>query len=151
MKKNIINFLRTLFPFLLTIGLWRLSTPFWNSGGVLAIIPIFFCSFVSPVRWFGIFSIFLCLCLDYNFETVCFWIAIYCLFYAINGFQSFIDITRMDKNGLPAFMVMFGIAILFQVLGNFSAIGFLRGAWMFVWVCTMYMPITILIQRIHDD
>ena len=42
MKKNIIDFLRVSFPFLLTIGLWRLSVPFWNPGGIMAIIPIFF-------------------------------------------------------------------------------------------------------------
>lgn len=151
MKKNIIDFLRVSFPFLLTIGLWRLSVPFWNPGGIMAIIPIFFCSFVLPMRWFGFFSILMCLCLDYNFETVCFWVAIYCLFYAINGFQSFIDLTRMDKNGLPAFMVLMGVAILFQVLSTLSFMGFLRGIWMFVWICAMYMPITLLIQRIRND
>lgn len=151
MKKSLTEFLRFSLPFLLTIGLWRLSVPFWNPGGILAIIPIFFCSFVIQTKWFGIFSVFMCLCLDYNFETVCFWIAMYCLFYAINGFQSFIDIKRMDKNGLPAFMVFFGVAILIQVFSNLSLACFGRGIWMYLYVCAMYMPITILIQRMRHD
>ncbi len=151
MKKNLIEFLHISFPFLLTIGLWRLSVPFWNPGGILAIIPMFFCSFAAPVKWFGIFSIFMCMCLDYNFETVCFWVAMYCLFYAINGFQNIIDITRMDKNGLPAFALFLGLCVLIQVFTNLSLTSFGRGLWMFVFVCAMYMPITLLIQRMRND
>ena len=151
MKKNLIDFLRVSFPFLLTIGLWRLSVPFWNPAGILAIVPIFFCSFVRPVNWFGIFSVLMCLCIDYKFETVCFWVAVYCLFYAINGFQSLVDLTRMDKNGLPAFMFFLGINIIIQVFANFSFTSFLRGTWMFIFVCALYMPITLLIQRVRHD
>ena len=151
MKKKLIDFLRISFPFFLTIGLWRLSVPFWNPAGILAIIPIFFCSFVWPVKWFGVFSIFMCLCLDYKFETVCFWVAMYCLFYATNGFQSIIDISRMDKNGLPAFAVFLGTSIIIQVFTNLSMYNFGRGAWMFVFVCAMYMPITLMIQRVRHD
>ncbi len=151
MKKNIIDFLRAAFPFLLTIGLWRLSVPFWNPAGVLAIIPIFFCSFVRPVNWFPLFSILMCLCIDYNFETVCFWIAMYCLFYAINGFQTFIDVTRMDNNAIFAFIVFFGTSVLIQVITNFTFINLLRGVWIFSWVGTLYIPLTKIIQRICHD
>ncbi len=151
MKGKLTEFLRISFPFLLTIGLWRLSIPFWNPGGILAIIPIFFCTFARPVKWFGFFSILMCLCLDYKFETVCFWIAMYCLFYAINGFQNIIDITRMNKNGLGAFGLFLGLAILVQIFANLSLTVFMRGVWMFVFVCAMYIPITLLIQRAHHD
>lgn len=151
MKKNLVDFLHVAFPFFLTIGLWRLSVPFWNPGGILAIIPVFYCSFAKPERWFGIFSVLICLCLDYKFETVCFWIAMYCLFYAINGFQSMVDISRMDKNGLPAFLVFFGISVLTQVFANLSLTCFLRGIWMFVFVSALYLPITTLIQRVRHD
>ena len=109
MKEKLIKFLRISFPFLLTVGLWRLSVSFWNPAGILAIIPVFFCSFVRPIAWFPIFSILMCLVIDYNFETVCFWVAMYCLFYAVNSFQNIIDVTRMDMNGLFAFAVFFGI------------------------------------------
>ena len=151
MKKSITEFLRVAFPFLLTIGLWRLSAPFWNPAGILAIIPIFFCSFVRPVNWFPIFSILMCLCIDYKFESVCFWIAMYCLFYAVNGFQTVIDITRMDKNGIFAFMVFFGVAVLIQVITNFTFINLLRGVWMFSWAGVLYIPLTKIIQRVGHD
>ena len=151
MKENIIHFLRVAFPFLLTVGLWRLSGPFWNPAGVLAIIPIFICSFVRPTNWFLLFSMIMCVCLDYNFETVCFWLAMYWLFYAINSFQTYIDITRMDNHGLFAFMVFFGVAIFIQTVSNFSFMNILRGAWMFVWGCALYIPIAKLIKRVGDD
>ena len=151
MMDKFIYFLRLMFPFLLTIGLWRLSLPFWNPAGILAIIPIFFCSFVKPVDWFTLFSIFMCLTIDYKFETVCFWVAIYCLFSAINAFQSLIDIKRMDKNGIFAFMIFFGISVLFQTVANFTFINILRGLWIFCWVTTLYIPVTQLIKRVHND
>ena len=151
MKENIIHFLRVAFPFLLTIGLWRLSGPFWNPAGVLAIIPIFIYSFVRPVNWFLLFSVFMCVCLDYSFETVCFWLALYCLFYSVNEFQNYIDITRMDNYGLFAFMVFFGIAIFIQLIANFSVVNILRGLWMFSWGCALYIPIAKITQRVAND
>lgn len=149
MKDKIVHFLRISFPFLLTIGLWRLSVPFWNPAGILALIPVFFCSFVKPVNWFPVFSIFMCLILDYNFETVCFWMAMYCLFYALNGFQSIIDITRMDMDGIFAFGIFIGTGIIIQVFSDFTLLNLLRGVWVFIWVCALYLPTTALIKRIH--
>ena len=151
MKEKLIKFLRISFPFLLTVGLWRLSVSFWNPAGILAIIPIFFCSFVRPIAWFPIFSILMCLVIDYNFETVCFWIAMYCLFYAVNSFQNIIDVTRMDMNGLFAFAVFFGIGILIQVITNFTFLTLIFGVWIVLFACLLYIPITNLIQRVHHD
>ena len=133
MKNNIINFLRIYGPFLLTIVLWRLSAPFWNPAGILAIIPIFICSFVKPVNWFPLFSVLMCICIDYKFETVCFWLAMYCLFFAINSFQNWIDITRMDKYGIAAFMAFFGLCVLIQVFTNFTFINIVRAFWIILW------------------
>lgn len=151
MKEKIIEFLRTAFPFLLTIGLWRLSDPFWNPAGVLAIIPIFVCSFVRPVNWFPIFSILMCLVIDYKFETVCYWIAMYCLFFAINGFQSFIDLTRMDKYAILVFMIFCGVVLLIQLIVNFTFANCVRAVWIFSWCSALYLPITMLIQRVRND
>lgn len=151
MKKFLIDFLRDSFPFLLTVALWRLSVPFWNPAGILAIIPIFFCSFVRPIAWFPIFSVLMCMIIDYKFETVCFWLAMYCLFYAINSFQNIIDITRMDMNGLFAFTVFFGIGILIQVITNFTFLTLIFGVWIVLFACLLYIPITNLIQRIRHD
>lgn len=151
MKEKIIEFLRAAFPFLLTIGLWRLSDPFWNPAGVLAIIPIFVCSFVRPVNWFPIFSILMCLVIDYKFETVCYWIAMYCLFFAINGFQSFIDLTRMDKYAILIFMIFCGVMLLIQLIVNFTFANCVRAVWIFSWCSALYLPITMLIQRVRND
>lgn len=151
MKAKIVNFLRCSFPFFLTIGLWRLSDTFWNPAGVLAIIPIFYCSFVRPVDWFLLFSVMMSVAIDYNFETVCFWLAIYCLFYSVNSFQNIIDITRMDKNGLYAFMFFLGLAIFILVCTNFTILNIVSGILIFIWCSLLYIPTTVLIQRIHND
>ena len=149
MKENIVAFLRTSFPFLVTVALWRLSHPFWNPAGILAIIPIFFCSFIRPINWFPLFSVFMCIVIDYKFETLCFWLAMYCLFYAINGFQHIVDITRMDNDGIGAFAVFFSVAIFLQILTNFTGINLLRGIWIVVWATATYLPISVSIKRIY--
>ena len=151
MKKSIIDFLRAVFPFLCVIILWRLSVPFWNPAGILAIIPIFYCSFVRPVPWFAPFAALFCFLIDYRFDTLAYWTAAYCLFYAINGFQSFIDLTRTDKNALNIFMVFFGVATLILTLAGFSVLNMMRAIWLFAWVSTLYIPITALIKRVCDD
>lgn len=151
MKKNIIDFLRAAFPFITVIILWRLAVPFWNPAGILAIIPIFYCSFVRPVPWFAPFAVLFCFLIDYRFDTLAYWTAAYCLFYAINGFQSFIDLTRTDKNALNIFMVFFGVATLILTLTGFSVSNLMRAVWLFAWVATLYIPITALIKRVCDD
>ena len=151
MKKNIIDFLRAAFPFITVIILWRMSVPFWNPAGILAIIPIFYCSFVRPVPWFAPFAVLFCFLIDYRFDTLAYWTAAYCLFYAINGFQSFIDLTRTDKNALNIFMVFFGVATLILTLAGFSVSNLMRAIWLFAWVSTLYIPITALIKRVCDD
>ena len=151
MKKNIIDFLRAVFPFITVIILWRLSVPFWNPAGILAIIPIFYCSFVRPVPWFAPFAALFCFLIDYRFDTLAYWTAAYCLFYAINEFQSFIDLTRTDKNALNIFMVFFGVATLILTLAGFSVLNMMRAIWLFAWVSTLYIPITALIKRVCDD
>lgn len=151
MKKSIIDFLRAAFPFITVIILWRMSVPFWNPAGILAIIPIFYCSFVRPVPWFAPFAVLFCFLIDYRFDTLAYWTAAYCLFYAINGFQSFIDLTRTDKNALNIFMVFFGVATLILTLAGFSVLNMMRAIWLFAWVSTLYIPITALIKRVCDD
>lgn len=151
MKQKFVHYMRLWFPFLLTVGLWRLSSPFWNPAGVLAIIPIFFCTFVKPVNWFLLFSVLMCVALDYKFETVCLWLAMYCLVYSINAFQNWIDIKRIDNNALIAFMVFFGMSVMILVISNMTFANLGRGIWMFVWGCAMYLPITQLIKKVHHD
>lgn len=140
-----------MFPFLLTIALWRLSTPFWNPGGILALIPIFYCVFVRHMPWFGIFGAIMCFLIDYKFNTTGFWLAIYCLFYAVNGFQTIIDLARMDRDAINAFMVFIGVGIIITIFTGFGFINVLRGIWIFVFMSLIYMPTALLIKRVRHD
>ena len=151
MKKKIIKFLRAATPFLITIALWRLSVAFWNPAGILAIIPVFYCSFVRPIPWFVPFAIIICFLIDYRSETLVYWTVLYFIFYAINGFQNFIDLTRMDKNALKIFMLFFCIAIAIQTIADFTVDGMMRATWLFAWTSVLYIPITALIKKVCDD
>lgn len=151
MKEMVIKFLRAVFPFLAVIFLWRLNTPFWNPGGILALIPIFFCTFIRPVSWFVPFGLIFCFLLDYNMGSLCYWTTIYLLCYALNGFQTFIDFKNRDFNSVDIFMLYFGIGLfIFEIAHlNWTTIG--RMVWVFVWTCLLYLPITQLIARVHND
>lgn len=151
MKYNIIKILRNAFPFIAVLVLWRLSIAFWNPAGILAIIPIFYCSFVRPVPWFAPFAVIFCFLIDYRFDSLVYWTVMYCLFYAANGFQSFIDLSRLDKNALQVFMAFFGISTLILSFMNFNLDNILRAIWLFAWVSTLYIPITALIKKVYDD
>lgn len=151
MKEKILNFLQCAFPFLSVLIMWRLSGWFWNPGGILALIPIFFCTFVKQISGFGLFSIVFCFLIDYKFNTLCFWTALFCLFYAVNGFQNIIDLKRMDKNARDAFMVFVGIGIFILMINSFTFLNMLRCVWTFCWILLLYFPITELIKKVHDD
>ncbi len=151
MENKFITFLRNAFPFIVLIVLWRLSIPFWNPAGILAIIPIFYCSFVRPVPWFSPIAVLFCFLIDYRFDTLFYWTIMYCLFYAINGFQSFFDLTRVDRNALNEFMIFFGLSTLILSLFHLNLANLMRAVWLFAWVSTLYIPITALIKKVYDD
>lgn len=151
MKYKIIYFLRALTPWLAVLVLWRLSNPLWNPAGILAIIPIFYCSFVKPVPWFVPYAILFCFLIDYKFETLAFWTALYCLFYAINGFQTFTDITKTDKNSIHIFAILISIGMIVLLFMNFSFINIIRAIWIILWVCALYIPISEIIKRVQND
>ena len=151
MKHKIIKFLRDAFPFIAVIVLWRLSIAFWNPAGILAIIPIFYCSFVRPVPWFAPFAILFCFLIDYRFDTLVYWTAMYCIFYAANWFQTVFDLTRVYKNSLYVFMIFFGISTFILTMMDFNISNLMRAAWLFAWVSTLYIPITALIKKVCDD
>ena len=151
MKEKIIKFLRAATPFLSVIFLWRLAIPFWNPGGILAIIPIFYCTFIRPVKWFMPFGLIFCFLLDYNMGVLCYWTTIYCLCYALNGFQSFIDFQHRDYNSIDMFMVYIFIGIIIFEFGHLNWTTFGRMIWTFIWLTTMYLPITRFIGGVHHD
>ena len=151
MKEKLISFFRKIFPFLTVIFLWRLSIPFWNPAGILALIPIFYCTFIRPVPWFMPFGLIFCFLLDYNLGTLCYWTAIYCLCYAVNGFLSAIDIQNMDFNAIDVFMFFIGVGLLISEIPHINWNTFGRMVWTFIWSVTLYLPITNLIRMVRHD
>lgn len=144
-----IKFLRSFFPFLTVLVLWRLSVNFWNPAGILAIIPIFYCSFVLKIPYFSLFGLLFCFLIDYNFDTKLFWTTMFCIMYSINGFQTFTDLSHQDKNALQPFMIFFGTSILLLSIIHLNFTVFFRMIWIFIWVVLLYLPITTLIKRIY--
>lgn len=151
MKKYLIPFLKFIFPFLTVVFLWNLSVNFWNPAGILALIPIFFCSFVMPVPFFAPFAFIFCFLIDYKFDTLVFWTCLYCIFYALNGLQTYIDLRQTDKNALVFFMIFIGFALTVLFFANLSFSSFFLALWLFAWTCLLYLPITILIKKVCND
>lgn len=148
MKDKIINFLCKAAPWLSVLILWRLSVSFWNPAGILAIIPIFYCSFVRPVPWFAPFALLFCFLIDYKFGTLVFWTSLYCFFYAINGFQTFFDVTKIDKNAIHVFMIFLFVGLIILLIPNITFYGLLKTIWLFLWITALYIPITELLKRV---
>ena len=151
MKHNVINFLRVSFPFLITVALWRLSAPWINPGGILAIIPIFYCSFIRPTPYFAPFAIMFCFLIDYKFNTVLMWTIFYCMFYVVMNLQTFIDLTHTKWDGIYAFMGFIGTVILLLVASHLSFANIFSGALMFSVLTLMYVPIITTVQVVQDD
>lgn len=151
MKKNIVNFIKNIFPFLMVIILWRLQNHFWNPGGILAIIPIFYCSFVKQTKWFGLFAVLFCFLIDYNFDTKLFWTTVYCLSYSVNGFQNTIDLSGAQNNAIYPFMYFFGACVILLCIFHLNWTVLFRMLWVFSWCSLLYIPTTRLIKRVSYD
>ena len=135
-------YLKKTLPFLITLFLWRAYVYFWNPAGILALIPIFYWTFVRPVKGFAIFGLIFCFLIDYRCNLPLFWTCIFCLFYAIDGFQSYIDVKNMDNNAIYGFMSFIGIGILLLIFSNLNWNNFINNLWLFVWLNVLYIPIT---------
>lgn len=152
MDKRIIDFFRGIFPFFITLFLWRADITWINPAGMLALIPIFFCTFIRPTPWFVPFGVLMCFMLDYHANTLLYWTSVYCICYATNGFQNVFDLSRADNNGMAAFAAFFSICVLIISLPHLlHFINLCRVIWTIMWTCALYMPISILIKKVSDD
>ena len=152
MDKRIIDFMRAVFPFLLALFLWRGALPFINPAGLLALIPVFFCTFVRPTPWFAPFGLLMCFLVDYGADTLLFWSSVYCLCYAANGFQNVVDLTRADKDGIGAFALFFGVSVFIISVPHFvNFTNIFRAIWTVCIECALYIPIVTLIKRLGHD
>ena len=137
-------FFRTSLPFLITLVLWRLSISWWNPAGILALIPVFYYTFVKPTNWFVLFGFIFCFLIDYRCNLPLFWTILFCLFYAINGFQNYIDVIHMENNALSLFMLFVGVGILLLLFSNFTWTSLIHNFWLFIWLSVLYVPITAI-------
>ncbi|MBN1325306.1 MAG: hypothetical protein JW974_03765 [Alphaproteobacteria bacterium] len=151
MIRNIGKFLKNTFPFLSVLVLWHLSVQFWNPAGILALIPIFYYSFIKPTDWFTLYAVIFCFLIDYKFDTLLFWTSFYCLFNAVNGFQSFVDLTKQKSEGVMVFMAYFATSSLILVLADWSFIIMVRAFWLVLWSSVLYVPFVALAKRINND
>ncbi len=83
-----------------------------------------------------------------NFDTKLFWTCVYCVLYAINEFQTFTDLSRLDKNAINAFMVVFGFSLFLITIFHINWIVLIRVIWIFVLCALLYIPITDFIKRL---
>ena len=142
MKHTLLILLKKSLPFLITLFLWRMSVYFWNPAGILALIPIFYWTFVRPINGFAIFGLIFCFLIDYRCDLSLFWTCIFCLFYAVNGFQNYIDVQNMKDNAIYGFMIFIGFGILLLIFSNLNWTNFINNLWLFVWLNVLYIPVT---------
>lgn len=136
------NILKKLLPFLMTVFLWRLSIYFWNPAGILCLIPVFYYTFVRPINYFALFALIFCFLMDYRCNLPLFWTSIFCLFYAVNGFQNYIDLEHTNNNAIYAFMLFIGFGIILLMTSGFSWANLVNNLWLFAWLSILYIPIT---------
>lgn len=151
MKSNVINFLYRAIPFLVTIALWRTTYPIWNPAGVLALIPIFYYTFVRPTPGFAGFGLLFCFLIDYNMNLPLFWMAMFCLLYAANGFQNYIDISISRFYGIGVFALWFLLGCIILAISGKTINGAISALWIFIWTCAMYIPIIAITRGGRHD
>jgi len=144
---HICNILKQIAPFLITLILWRLSTPFWNPAGILALVAIFYYTFVRQIHYFNLFGVIICFLIDYLSATPLLWTSIFCLFYAVNGFQNVINIPNTEKNALYIFMTFIGLGIVLLTLTHLNWIMLLNNLWLFLLLSITYIALTALSNK----
>lgn len=142
-------FLRKIFPFFITLFLWYLSISFWNPAGILALIPIFYYTFVKHTDGFSLYAFIFCFLIDYRCDLTLLWSFLFCLFYAIDGFQKFFDLSHMDNNAVNIFMFFIGIGIFVLTLSNFTWLNLVHNIWLLFWFWVLYTPIIALDKRVN--
>ncbi len=75
----------------------------------------------------------------------------WCILYAIIGFQTYIDLPRADARAVHMFMLFWWVCIIVLVFSHFDMSNILRGLWLGAWGSLLYMPITRLIEVVGND
>lgn len=152
--KKYLKFLDAAFPFIATLFLWRMAIPVINPNGILAVIPIFYYGIVQNRSGFLPMAILGCFLLDYNFDTMLFWTALFCAFYAGIGLQNFINPATQKFHAISIFMAFAGTgaALLGLWTINYGLWAIIDMLWLFLISVIMYIPLTWLFQKAqaHD-
>jgi len=109
--KTLKQFLISIFPFAITLLLWRMSSHIFNPGGILALVPIFYYSIISVRPNFLPAALIGCFLVDYNFDTMLFWTTLFCTVYAINGFVVALKPSIQRGGGFAAFAGFVGVGL----------------------------------------
>lgn len=140
-----------LMPFFATLFLWRLSFPVLNPNGILALVPIFYYSFIRPRAEFLPMALIGCFLLDYNFDLTLLWTMLFCALYATAGLQNHINLPSQKWRGLSFFMIFIGCGLLplgvWATFGTWSLLPIPQAAFMFAITSAMYIPLTYLFKR----
>ena len=144
MMRQAIFIFKQMMPFIMTLILWRLSVYFWNPAGILALIPIFYYTFVRPIHGFAFLGVLFCFLIDYRCNLPFLWTCLYCLLYAITGFQNYLDIQHDDKNALYVFMMFIGIGFIMMIFSGLTWANLVNNVWLFVSLSILYTPITAI-------
>jgi len=141
----------TLLPFIATLFLWRLSFPVLNPSGILALVPIFYYSLISPRGSFLPMALIGCFLIDYYFDIMLFWTMLFCAFYAAAGLQSHINLAAQKWRGLFFFMIFIGVGLLllsvWTMFQTWSLRPILQAISMFLTTTVMYIPLTYLLKK----
>ena len=79
------------------------------------------------------------------------WTIYYCLCYMIMNLQTAIDLTHTKKSGVYAFMIFFGIVVLFMFLQHIGFINLLHLVTMFAITSVLYIPTIVTIRAVQND
>ncbi|MCL2749185.1 MAG: hypothetical protein FWE50_03890 [Alphaproteobacteria bacterium] len=142
-----------LLPFIATVFLWRLSFPVLNPSGILALVPIFYYSFIRARGGFLPMALIGCFLIDHNFDTMLFWTMLFCAFYAAAGLQSHINLATQKWRGIFFFMIFIGCGLLllgiWTIFVTWSMMPILQSVGMFITTTVMYIPLTYLLKRVE--
>jgi hypothetical protein len=149
--KRALRIFNIAFPFLAVPLLVRLTSPFWNPAGILAIIPIFYYGFVRPRDWFLPVAVLGALALDFQMGLRLFWTISFLALFAAGSLQNWIDLQNQKHGGLYLFMLFFGIAAFALSISGAAAAASVwpafQAVWLFLWCSLLYIPFQEFAKR----
>jgi hypothetical protein len=137
---------KAFFPYVLTLGLWYLTSPILNPFGILAMIPVFYCTFCAKIRGFFPFGFLICFLLDFNAGTMFLFCSAFLLFYAANSAFGITD-AGFGMRPFAIFAALLSSLLFFHEI--YDSRFWVITVWLvliYCWLCMMYMPLAVLLR-----